>query len=139
VLASDDAYFTTAYAHIALSPDGGGTYFLPRIVGTRRAAELMLLAERLGAQQALELGLVNRVVPSADLDAQVEALVQRFKAGPRHAYGEIKRLLASSGESSLADQLAAEAEAFARCSATQDFAEGIRAFLEKRKPAFRGK
>jgi 2-(1,2-epoxy-1,2-dihydrophenyl)acetyl-CoA isomerase len=137
-LAADNAYFSTAYAAIGLSPDGGGTFFLPRTVGWRKAAELMLLAERIDARQALELGLVGRVVPAADLDAEVERLARRLAAGPRHAYGEIKRLLHSAQTNDLAAQLAAEGLAFGRCSATADFAEGVRAFLEKRKPAFSG-
>jgi 2-(1,2-epoxy-1,2-dihydrophenyl)acetyl-CoA isomerase len=137
-LAADDAYFSTAYAAIGLSPDGGGTFFLPRIAGSRKAAELMLLAERIGARQALDLGLVNRVVPAADLDAEVVRLAERLAAGPRHAYGEIKRLLGASQGNDLSAQLAAEAQAFGRCSATMDFAEGVRAFLEKRKASFSG-
>jgi 2-(1,2-epoxy-1,2-dihydrophenyl)acetyl-CoA isomerase len=139
LIAADNAYFTTAYSWIALSPDGGGTYFLPRIVGMKKAAELLLLAERIDAQQAQELGIVNRVVPEAELEAQVAALAQRLKAGPRHAYGEIKRLLNESQSATLTGQLQSEALAFARCSATRDFQEGIRAFLEKRKPGFSGK
>lgn len=138
-LAADNAYFATAYASIALSPDGGGTYFLPRIAGSRKAAELMLLSERLDARQALELGLINRVVAAADLDAQAQQLARRLADGPRHAYGEIKRLLHSSAANDLASQLAAEGLAFGRCSATMDFAEGVRAFLEKRKPDFKGR
>lgn len=137
-LAADNAYFATAYAHIALSPDGGCTYFLPRIVGSRKAAELLLLSERLSAQQALDLGLVNRIVPLSDLEAETARLADRLKNGPRHAYGEMKRLLAGSPDRTLADQLHAEAGGFARCAATLDFDEGVRAFLEKRKPSFTG-
>jgi 2-(1,2-epoxy-1,2-dihydrophenyl)acetyl-CoA isomerase len=137
-MAADSAYFTMAYAAIGLSPDGGGTYFLPRIVGARKAAELMLLSERIGAAQALELGLVNRVVPAAELDAETAALAQRLTRGPRHAYGEIKRLLNGSSQRSLVDQLHAEGESFSRCAATADFAAGVRAFMEKRPPRFSG-
>jgi 2-(1,2-epoxy-1,2-dihydrophenyl)acetyl-CoA isomerase len=138
-LAADNAYFSTAYASIGLSPDGGGSFFLPRIVGSRKAAELMLLAERIDAQQALALGLLNRVVPQADLDAEVARLARRLADGPRHAYGEIKRLLHASQGQDLPTQLAAEASAFGRCSATVDFGEGVRAFLGKRKPSFAGR
>jgi 2-(1,2-epoxy-1,2-dihydrophenyl)acetyl-CoA isomerase len=137
-LAADDAYFSTAYSAIGLSPDGGGTFFLPRAVGSRKAAELMLLADRVDARQALDLGLVNRVVPAGDLDAEVGRLAERLSAGPRHAYGEIKRLIHASQSNDLAAQLAAEGLAFGRCSATRDFAEGVRAFLEKRKPFYSG-
>lgn len=138
VIAADNAYFTTAYSLIALSPDGGGTYFLPRVVGARKAAEMLLLAERIDAEQALALGVINRVVPAADLDDQVAALALRLKSGPRHAYGEIKRLVNASYDAELAGQLEAEAAAFGRCSATLDFDAGIRAFVDKRKPSFQG-
>lgn len=136
---ADDAKFTTAYAAIGLSGDGGVSYFLPRLVGSRKALELLLLAERFDAAEALRLGLVTRVVPAAELDAEVGRLAARLQAGPRHAYGEIKRLVQASFDTRLESQLQSEAEAFARCSATQDFAEGVRAFLEKRKPEFEGR
>ena len=136
-IAADDAKFTTAYAAIALSGDGGASYFLPRIVGRRKAAELLLLAERFDAAEAVRLGLVNRVVPAAELDAEVARLASRLLAGPRDAYAEIKRLVAESHDAALESQLQSEAEAFARCSATADFGEGINAFFDKRKPAFR--
>ena len=139
VLAADDAVFSTAYSSIGLSPDGGASWFLPRIVGTRRALELFLLGERFDAVAAQSLGLVSRVVTAATLDAVTDEVVGRLKAGPRHAYGEIKRLVRSSGAVSLESQLALEAAAFARCSATNDFAEGVSAFLNKRKPGFQGR
>ena len=133
---ADDAKFTTAYAAIALSADGGMSYFLPRMVGTRKALELLLLADRLDAAEALRLGLVNQVVPAADLDATVATLSARLLAGPRHAQGEFKRLVYESFGSRLEAQLESEAEAFARCAATADFGEGVGAFLEKRKARF---
>ncbi len=108
-------------------------------MGQKRAAELLLLAERVDAAGALELGLINRVVPAQALDAETLKLAERLKAGPRHAYGEIKRLLNGASHASLTQQLMSEADAFARCSATMDFEEGIRGFVEKRKPDFRGK
>ena len=139
VVAADDAVFTTAYAAIGLSADGGMSYFLPRQIGIRKAMEMLLLAERIDAAEALRLGLVNRVVAEAELDGEIAALARRLAQGPRHAYGEIKRLLHGAHDRQLAAQLESEAEAFARCSATADFAEGVSAFLEKRKPGFEGR
>jgi len=137
-VAADNAYFTTGYALLGTSADGGSTWFLPRLLGAKRAAELMLLAERIDAQQALSFGLVNRVVPLAELDAASAALVQRLAAGPAQAHAGTKRLLGQSLHTLLADQLRAEAQSFAHCSASGDFAEGVAAFIEKRKPAFKG-
>lgn len=138
-ICADNAKFTTAYSAIALSGDGGASYFLPRMLGRRKAAELLLLGERFDAGEALRIGLVNRCVPAAELDQVVAQMAARLRTGPRHAYAEIKRLLAASHDSRLESQLQSEAEAFARCSGTADFAEGVGAFLEKRKPAFCGR
>ncbi|MFI4988026.1 MAG: enoyl-CoA hydratase/isomerase family protein [Alphaproteobacteria bacterium] len=138
-VAAEDAYFTLAYSLIGTSPDGSGTYHLPRIVGMKKAMELALLAERFDAKTALTLGLVNKVVPPAELEAASEALAERLAAGPTHAYGNTKRLMNRSLASTLADQLQAEAESFADCGAGEDFAEGVRAFVEKRKPRFSGR
>jgi 2-(1,2-epoxy-1,2-dihydrophenyl)acetyl-CoA isomerase len=135
-VAADDAYFTTAYRHIALTPDGGGTWALPRIVGLRKAMEMLLLSERIDAQEALRVGLVNRIVPVAELDAATSALAQSLARGPRHALANAKRLARESLDRSLAEQLQAEAVSFAQCAATPDFVEGIRAFLEKRPARF---
>ncbi|PTD95934.1 enoyl-CoA hydratase/isomerase family protein [Pseudothauera lacus] len=137
-ICADTTVFTTAYAAIALSGDGGVSWLLSRTLGRRKAAELLLLGERFDAAEALRLGLVNRVLADDALDAGCAALVARLQAGPRHAYAEIKRLLGSAGELPLGPQLQAEAEAFARCAATADFAEGVSAFLDKRKAVFRG-
>ncbi|HJV25261.1 MAG TPA: enoyl-CoA hydratase-related protein [Aromatoleum sp.] len=138
VVCADNTKFTTAYSAIGLPADGGMTYFLPRVVGARKAMELMLLADRFDAAEAQRLNLVNRVVPLAELDAETDKLVARLQSGPRFAYGEIKRLLAASHDNKLESQLQSEAEAFGRCGGTEDFAEGVTAFLAKRKPEFRG-
>ena len=136
VVASDDAYFASAYRNIALTPDGGGSWSLPRIVGMRRAMEIMLLGERFDARRALELGLVNRVVPAADLERTVAAVVEVLVTGPVMAIRNAKRLMRESLSRSLSEQLDAEAASFGACSATDDFAEGISAFLEKRPAVF---
>ncbi|MBR0567943.1 enoyl-CoA hydratase [Azoarcus sp. L1K30] len=139
VVCADSSVFTTAYAAIGLSGDGGASYFLPRMVGRRKAAELLLLGERFDAAEALRLGLVTRSVPAAEVDVETEKLCTRLKAGPLQTYGEIKRLLAASLDSQLETQLQSEALAFGRCGGSEDFAEGVTAFLEKRKAVFKGR
>lgn len=135
-VAADNAYFTLAYCHIGLSPDGGATWFLPRAVGAKRAAEIALLGDRFDAAQAREWGLINRVVPAAELEAESAKLARRLAAGPRQALARTKALLQASSGNSLPEQLFAEQGNFAACSIHPDFAEGLGAFLEKRKPAF---
>lgn len=136
VIAADDAYFAAGYRNIGLSPDGGGTYSLPRLVGPRRAAEILLLAERFDVHEALRIGLVNRVVPLAGLDAEVGKVVDALRRGPLQALRATKRLLRESPQQSLSAQLHAEALAFGHCSAQGDFVEGITAFIAKRRPEF---
>lgn len=138
-IAAEDAFFTLAYSLIGTSPDGSGTYHLPRTVAMKKAMELALLADRFDAKTALEIGLVNRVVPTAELEVATMTLAERLARGPTHAYGNTKRLLNRALASTLESQLQAEAESFADCAATEDFAEGVRAFVEKRKPRFTGR
>ncbi len=138
VVAADNAFFTSAYRHIGLTPDGGGSYTLPRIVGVKKAMEIMLLGERFDAQQALSMGLVNRVVPAEEQDAATAMLVNALVAGPRLATANAKRLVNESLGNTLSRQLDAEAESFGACTADDDFVEGIRAFVEKRPPRFGG-
>jgi len=136
VVAADNAYFASAYRAIALTADGGGSWALPRLVGMRRAMEIMLLGERFDAQQALAWGLVNKVVPLAEIDATMEAVVRSLADGPTLAIRNAKRLMRESLARSLSEQLDAEAASFAACAGTPDFVEGIAAFLEKRPPRF---
>ncbi len=137
-IAAEDAYFTLAYCLIGTSPDGGGSFHLPRIVGLRKAMEIALLGDRFDAAAAKDLGIVNWVVPAAALDAETAKLARRLAAGPARALANTKRLLNRSLDSPMEAQLQAEAESFAECAATADFAEGIAAFVEKRKPKYEG-
>ncbi|MDE0056723.1 MAG: enoyl-CoA hydratase-related protein [Defluviicoccus sp.] len=138
-VASESAFFTLAYCHIGVSPDGSSTYTLPRTVGLKRSFEMAYLGERFGAEEAKEMGLVNRVVPEAGFDTAVDGLARCLAAGPTRAYANAKALLNASARRSLDDQLDAEAAAFADCAAGGDFAEGIAAFLDKRTPSFAGR
>jgi 2-(1,2-epoxy-1,2-dihydrophenyl)acetyl-CoA isomerase len=136
VVAADDAKLTMAYTAVGLSPDGGATWFLPRLIGTRRTAELALTDRRLSAAEALDWGIVNQVVPACELLATAESLATRIAAGPTSAFGRVKRLLAASSTAGLTEQLAAESDGIAACAAGPDGVEGIAAFLEKRRPTF---
>lgn len=137
-IAAEDAVFTCGYIHLGTSPDGGMTALLPAVVGLKRAAELMLLGERFDASRGLALGVVNRLIPADALGAEAEALVQRLAAGPGGAYACTKRLIQAGLGDAFDAQLRREAENFAACAATDDFVEGVRAFLDKRRPAFGG-
>jgi 2-(1,2-epoxy-1,2-dihydrophenyl)acetyl-CoA isomerase len=137
-IASEDLQVSLAYANIGTSPDGGSTFTLPRIVGLRKALELALMGDRLDAATALSLGLVNWVVPPAELEARALAILDRLASGPTLAFGRTKALMNETWERPMATQLEEELAAFARCIPTHDFREGIAAFVEKRKPEFRG-
>ena len=136
VIAADDAYFSLAYTLIGATPDGGSTFALPRVVGAKKAMEIALLGERFDAATAVRLGLVNRVVPRASLDQETAKLAARLAAGPTAVYARTKALLNSSLNATLDTQLQREAEAFAQSASEPDFAEGLRAFIEKRKPVW---
>ena len=111
---------------------------MPRLVGARKALELMLLSDTFDAQTALRLGLVNWVTSAERLGSDTDAIARRLALGPTLAFSEVKRPVDDSHDRALAAQLEAEVEAFARCAATRDFAEGVTAFVEKRKPLFKG-
>lgn len=139
IMCSDDAFFTLAYCNIGTSPDGASTFHLPRTLSIKKAMEMTLLGDRYTAQQALDMGLVNWVVPAAELDSETDKLATRLANGPTYVYGRAKQLLYQSNETHWESQLQAEAESFAACAAREDFKEGVTAFMEKRKAKFTGK
>ncbi|HZB94226.1 MAG TPA: enoyl-CoA hydratase [Stellaceae bacterium] len=138
-IAAEDAFFTLAYRHIGLSADGGATYFLPRIVGERRALEIALLGERFGAERAREIGILNWVVPRVRLAEETMAIARRLADGPTVALARAKQLIRASLENSWDEQSHREAEGLAAAAATEDHLEGVKAFVEKRPPVFRGR
>ncbi len=139
VLAADDARFVPGYASIGTSPDGGATFFLAQCLGPRRALAFLLMAEPIDADRALAIGLIDRVVPGCELTAVTRRVVERLANGPTLAYAKTKRLVERAASNDLAEHLAAEARAFGECAASEDMREGIRAFIEKRGPNFRGR
>jgi 2-(1,2-epoxy-1,2-dihydrophenyl)acetyl-CoA isomerase len=138
-VASSEAVFTMAYTGIGASPDGSSTYTVPRLVGLRRGLELALTNRRLSAQEALDWGLVNRIFPATSFEADAMAFARELAAGPTSAFGNVKALMYHSLNEHLESQMELEARAITAASRTQDFREGTRAFVEKRKAEFRGK
>ncbi len=139
VVAAESARFTMAYSKIAATPDGSSSYFLPRLVGLRRALELYLTNRVLSAREALEWGLITRVVPDAELRTAVETLAHELAAGPTLAIGGAKRLFHQSTWESLETQMELEAQAIAASGHTADFREGVTAFANKKSPTFHGR
>lgn len=137
-VAADDAFFLLAYAGIGTSPDGGGSYHLPRQVGLKKAMEMAFLGERCSAAEAQALGLVNWVVGASERAGKTQEIAARLAAGPTQAFANTKELFNNALSANLIEQLDAEAGSFARSAATADFAEGVRAFNAKRKAKFRG-
>ncbi|NNM00611.1 MAG: enoyl-CoA hydratase, partial [Gammaproteobacteria bacterium] len=139
VIAARAAKFTMAYTAIGLPPDGGGSYFLPRVVGLRRAQELILTNRRLSADEALDWGLVTEVVADDALAERAGALAANLASGPTLAYGAAKRLLADTLSNTLETQMELETRAIAGAAAGEDSAGAIQAFLAKQKPTFSGR
>jgi 2-(1,2-epoxy-1,2-dihydrophenyl)acetyl-CoA isomerase len=138
VLAAEAAKFTMAYTAAGLSPDGSSSYFLPRLVGLRRAQELMITNRRLSAAEALDWGIVTQVVSDDELADAARSLTARLAAGPTGAYGMVKSLLIDTYDNSLESQMELEGRGIADMAAGADGSEGIQAFIEKRKPVFTG-
>jgi 2-(1,2-epoxy-1,2-dihydrophenyl)acetyl-CoA isomerase len=138
-VASDGARFGTAFARVGYSGDFGGSYFLTQLVGTAKARELYYTAELVNAEQALAIGLVNRVVPDARLEDETMALAAKIAAGPRVAYRYMKRNMNAAESGTLTELLDLEAWHHTRTGATEDHREAARAFVAKREPVFRGR
>ena len=125
-----------AYTKAGLCPDGSSTWMLPRLVGLRRAQELMLTNRRLSAAEAAEIGLVTRVVPDAGLQDEVDRLAADLAAGPRLSQAYVKKLLLAGAGNDLESQMELEAQLLSTCAGSPDGREGIRAFVDKREPEF---
>jgi 2-(1,2-epoxy-1,2-dihydrophenyl)acetyl-CoA isomerase len=138
VVAAESAYFLLAFVNIGLVPDGGSSVLVPERVGFARAAEMAMLGERIAAPQALGWGLVNRVVPDAELANAARELAERLAAGPTRSYAGSKRQLNAWRFARMESQLELEAEIQQEMAASGDFREGVQAFLERRSPRFRG-
>jgi 2-(1,2-epoxy-1,2-dihydrophenyl)acetyl-CoA isomerase len=139
VVAKESAYFLLAFINIGLAPDGGSSLFVPERVGFTRAAEMAMLGEKIGAAQAADWGLINRAIPDDAFDAEVEALVDRLAAGATAAHAGIKRQLNAWLFERMDGQLALEAQVQQEMAHSDDFLEGVAAFVEKRPARFAGR
>ena len=138
-IASEDAMFGQNFAKVGLFPDYGGTFFLPQLVGPAKAAELFYTGDMINAAEAFRLGIVNRVVPLAQLESEARALAQRIAQGPALAIRAVKETLFARDREELTKLLNLEVEQQMKCFYSEDCGEGIRAFFEKRPPKFQGK
>ena len=139
VVAAESARLTMAYSKIAATPDGSSSYFLPRLIGLRRAMDLYFTNRVLSAAEALEWGLVTRVVPDVELAPTVGAMARELAQGPTKAFGGAKRLFHQSTWESLETQMELEAQAIAASGHTEDFRNGVTAFAKKQSPTFKGR
>jgi 2-(1,2-epoxy-1,2-dihydrophenyl)acetyl-CoA isomerase len=139
VVAADNARFTLAYTAVGLAPDGASTFFLPRLIGPKRALELMCSNRSLSAAEAYNFGLVNEVFPAAEFAAKARRYAATLASGPTVAFGCAKKLVTLSAESSIETQMEHERRAIAACGRTEDFREGANAFFAKRRANFRGR
>ena len=138
VIAADDTKINLAYTAIGATPDATSTWTLPRIVGLRRSMEIALLSDSYAAMEALALGLLNKVVPRAELGSATDVLARRLASGPTQAYGRIKKLLRGSLDRTMEEQMSLERTAFRESTFTADFKEGTLAFVGKRRARFTG-
>ncbi len=137
-IATTETVFNMAYTAAGLAPDCSGSYFLPRLIGLRRAKELALTNRTLTAVEAMEWGLINYVVEPDELMDEALTLARHFAEGPTQSYGETKRLLLAGMTESLESHMESESRAIAKMAGTPDGAEGVSAFIEKREPSFKG-
>jgi 2-(1,2-epoxy-1,2-dihydrophenyl)acetyl-CoA isomerase len=138
-IAAEEATFGQNFAKVGLFPDYGGTYFLPQLVGPARAAELFYTGDMIDAKTALNLGIVNHVVPGAQLEAEVKSLAQKIALGPSLPIQAVKKTLFATEKNKLSEALEHEVQEQIRCFLSEDCSEGIRAFFDKRPPKFQGK
>jgi 2-(1,2-epoxy-1,2-dihydrophenyl)acetyl-CoA isomerase len=138
IMASESAYFLLAFVNIGLVPDGGSSLFVPARAGFTRAAEMAMLGERIPARQALEWGLINRVVPDGTFEAEVDAMTERLASGPTRSYAGTKRALNNWLFARMDEQLELEADIQQEMAGTGDFVEGVTAFVTKRDARFGG-
>lgn len=139
VLSAESANYTMAYTMVGLCPDGSSSYFLPRLIGMRKAQELMITNRTLSAQEALEWGAINRVVANDMLLSEAEALAEKLANGPTKSFGAIKKLLQASFNNGLETQMQLESTSIADLSKTEDGKEGMQAFAARRAPEFKGR
>ena len=138
VIAAESAKFNQAFIKIGLTPDVGGTFILPRLVGWKRAAEMMFTGDMVTAEAAVEMGMINSVTPDNELMSRAMAMAERLAAAPTAAIARIKQLLEASAVNDYGSQLELERKAQIESGKTKDFTEGVNAFLEKRPPRFVG-
>lgn len=139
VIAEEDASFREAFVRIGLTPDCGGTFFLPRAVGEKIAAELFMTGDALSAGRAIEIGMINRVAAAGSLLVDANQLAAKLASGPTAAIGRIKRMLNESSSNTLTEQLNLEHACQIESGKGDDFKEGVAAFFEKRPPVFTGR
>ena len=139
VLAGVSSRFTMAYTAAGLAPDGSSSYYLPRVIGLRRTQELMLTNRMINAEEALDWGLITRIVPDEDLLDEAMKLARQLAGGPTKAYGQVKHLLNVSLNNGLETQMELESRAITAMGMTDDGREGIDAFVNKRKPEYKGR
>lgn len=139
IVAAESASLIEVFANVGLVPDSGSSFFLPRLVGYNKAFELISLASKVSAAEAQTLGIVNKVVAAEELDNAVNELAARFATGPTKTYGMIKKMLNKAYTANLPEMLQYEAYSQEIAGRSEDYKEGVKAFIEKRKPTFKGK